>query len=150
MGSTYRATPFCTTTLPECKCLKGGNPFSLRKSRPSSICLPNLATCHDGKPVPVVPYFREYSSFQVLCRNNCKIYFLHITFQWRIYKLIISINFGITVNLLSHRLNLCKSLKPNNNWNHTYRLMTSNAARLSFKYLDKTYVKRTVPDKWQR
>lgn len=71
----YRATPFWTTTFPECKWRKGGNPFSLRKSSPSNIWRPNLATCHAGSPVPAVPYLRLYSSFHVLCRT-CKIILL--------------------------------------------------------------------------
>lgn len=63
---THRATPFCTTTFPECKCLKGGKPFSFRNNNPSSIWRPNLATCHAGRPVPTDPYLRLYSSFHVL------------------------------------------------------------------------------------
>lgn len=73
-----RATPFCTITLPECKWVTVGKPRSLRNSKASKICRPNLCTCGRGRPFPRVTYFWLQSSFQLFLsiwrngmRKNC-------------------------------------------------------------------------------
>ena len=72
-----RATPFCTTTLPECKCVTVGNPRSLRNTRASSICRPICWICGSGKPFPRAAYFWPQSSFQqflAICKPKSQFY----------------------------------------------------------------------------
>lgn len=59
-----RATPFWTSTFPECKWVTVGNPLSFKKINASNTCRPICWTWGKGSPLPLEAYFWPQSSFQ--------------------------------------------------------------------------------------
>lgn len=70
------ATPFCTMTFPECKCVTVGTPLSLRKINASRTCRPICCIWGKVNPLPRAAYFWFQSSFQKL-RSICKTNWSH-------------------------------------------------------------------------
>lgn len=66
----HLAAPFCSITLPLCRCPCSGKPRSLRNSSASSICRPRRCTWLTGSPFGLRVYLRAQGSFHWACKRS--------------------------------------------------------------------------------